>query len=148
MRSVDGAEHWFHVNVRPFRDAGDAATAPSSRPIWSTRKWPRKRRWRKPAGLKAIADERFRRAMENAAVGMCLMNADGRVEKVNHEMCRFLGYDADTLLRMAWDDVTDPDYREENWTNIKAMLKGRADSYRMINQYVHADGHQIWGITR
>jgi PAS domain S-box-containing protein len=93
----------------------------------------------------AEANERLRRAMENAGVGMCLMNSEGRVEEINREMCRFLGYDSDTLLQKTWDEVTDPDYREENWTNIKAMLKGHIDSYRMINQYVHAHGHKIWG---
>ncbi|QEN13454.1 PAS domain-containing protein [Mycolicibacterium sp. ELW1] len=93
----------------------------------------------------AEANERLRRAMENAGVGMCLMNSGGRVEDVNHEMCRFLGYDADTLLQKTWTEVTDPDYCEENWTHITAMVKGHIDSYRMINQYIHADGHTIWG---
>ena len=145
MRSVDGAEHWFHVNVKPFRDAEGHRDGSVIAAHLVDEEVAAEEAVDEARRLKAIADERFRRAMEHAAVGMCLMSADGRVEKVNHEMCRFLGYDADTLLRMAWEDVTDPDYREENWTNIKAMLKGHSNSYRMINQYVHADGHQIWG---
>ncbi|MCB0940537.1 MAG: PAS domain S-box protein [Mycobacterium sp.] len=145
MRSVDGAAHWFHVNVKPFFDAEGNRDGAVIAAHLVDEEVAAEQATEEANRQKAIADERFRRSMENAAVGMCLMSAEGRVEEVNQQMCRFLGYEADTLLQMTWDEVTDPDYREENWTNINAMLKGRSDSYRMINQYVHADGHQIWG---
>jgi len=33
--------------------------------------------------------------MDHAAVGMCLLNPEGRVEDVNNALCQFLGYDAE-----------------------------------------------------
>jgi PAS domain S-box-containing protein len=145
MRSVDGVTHWFHINVKPFLDADGHRDGAVIAAHLVDEEVAAEHAAQEARRQQAKADERFRRAMENAGVGMCLMSLGGRVEEVNHEMCRFLGYDADTLLQKTWDEVTDPDYREENWTNIKAMLKGHIDSYRMINQYVHADGHKIWG---
>jgi PAS domain S-box-containing protein len=93
----------------------------------------------------AKADERYRRSMENAAVGMCLLTSAGRVEDLNHALCHFFGYDANALREKTWQELTGPEYLEANWTSVKDMLKGRIDSFRMINQYVHADGHLIWG---
>lgn len=145
MLSVDGVMHWFHINVKPFVDAEGHRDGAVIAAHLVDEEVAAEQAAEEAQRLQAQADKRFRRAMENAAVGMCLMNSEGRVEEVNHEMCRFLGYDADTLLQKTWEAVTDPDYREENWTNIKAMVKGDIDSYRLINQYVHADGHKIWG---
>ena len=83
--------------------------------------------------------------MDHAAVGMCLINPEGRVEEVNDALCQFFGYDADTLKQKLWQEVTGPQYLEENLTNVNDILEGRIDSFRMINQYVHADGRRIWG---
>ena len=93
----------------------------------------------------AATEARFRRAMDNAAVGMCLMDSAGRVEQVNAALCQFLGYDAETLRTKTWQDVIGPESLEANQQRIKDMVSGRIDSYRMINQYRHADGHWMWG---
>ncbi len=145
MRSVDGALHWFHVNIKTFHDADGnpdgavIATHLVDEEVAAEQAVEEARR------QQVKADERFRRAMDSAAVGICLMDSEGRVEEVNHEMCRFLGYDTDSLRQKTWEEVTDPDYREENQKKISAIVRGDIDSYRMINQYVHADGHKIWG---
>lgn len=145
MRSVDGLMHWFRINVKPFLDAEGHRDGAVIAAHLVDEEVAAEQAVEEARRLQGQADKRFRRAMESGAVGMCLMNSEGRVEEVNHEMCRFLGYDVDALRQKTWDEVTDPDYREENWTNIKAMLKGHIDSYRLINQYIHADGHKIWG---
>ena len=93
----------------------------------------------------AKADERYRRLMENAATGMCLLNSEGRVEDVNNALCQLLGYTASTLSQKSWQELTGPEYFKANLKAVKEMLEGRTDSFRMINQYIHADGHLIWG---
>ncbi len=93
----------------------------------------------------AATEARFRRAMDNAAVGMCLMDSEGRVEEVNVALCSFLGYDAETLRQKNWQQVIGPESLEANQNRINDMRSGRIDSYRMINQYRHADGHWMWG---
>ncbi len=145
MRSIDGSLHWFHVNVRPFHDADGHRDGAVIAAHLVDEEVAAEQAVEEARRLQGIADQRFRRSMENAGVGMCLLDSEGRTVEVNHALCQFLGYDADTLRQKNWEEVTGSEYREDNQANIRSMLDGRTDSYRMINQYVHADGHLIWG---
>jgi PAS domain S-box-containing protein len=60
-------------------------------------------------------------------------------------MCDLLGYDADALLQMTWTDVTAPEYLAESKQAVQDLLAGRKESCRMTKQYIHADGHRLWG---
>lgn len=93
----------------------------------------------------AAAEEKFRQSMEHAAIGMCLIAPDGRFEEVNEALCELFGYDAETLTKKTWQQLTAPEFLEADLANVKDVLEGRIDSYRMLKQYIHADGHPIWG---
>ena len=56
----------------------------------------------------ASQDERFRLAMENAAIGMCLVSPDGRFISVNAALCEMLGRDADALTASTWQRAHPP----------------------------------------
>ena len=81
----------------------------------------------------------------NAAVGMCVLTPDGRFEEVNDAACEFFGYDADTLKQKTWQELTAPEYLEADLQDYNDIREGRTDSFRVIRQYIHADGHLIWG---
>jgi len=91
------------------------------------------------------AEERYRRLIDNAAIGMCVITPDGRFESVNDALCQLFGYDAETFMQKNWRELTVPDYLETDLKNVDDLMKGRADSFRLIKQYIHADGHLIWG---
>jgi PAS domain S-box-containing protein len=91
------------------------------------------------------ADERFRRSMDNATIGMCLIAPDGGFLKVNNALCELFGYDAETLMSMTWQELTAPEFLDAELHNVNDVLEGRLESYRMLKQYIHADGHRIWG---
>ena len=93
----------------------------------------------------AAAEVKFRRSMDNAAIGMCLIAPDGRFEEANAALCEFFGYDAETLKHKTWQELTAPEYLEVDLRNVEDVLDGRIDSYRMLKQYINADGHPIWG---
>ena len=93
----------------------------------------------------ARADERFRRSMQYAAIGMCLLAPDGRLEEVNDALCELFGYDAETLVQKNWQELTAPEYRGSGLQDMKDVLEGRMDSYRRVKEYLHADGHRVWG---
>ena len=92
-----------------------------------------------------LADERFRRVMDNAAIGMCLLAPDGAVLEVNDALCGLFGYDAATLKFKTWQELTAPEVLEADQKFITELLEGQRDSYRYLKQYIHADGHRIWG---
>jgi PAS domain S-box-containing protein len=93
----------------------------------------------------SASEARYHRSMDNAAVGMCLIAPDGRFFEVNDSLCRFFGYDAEMLTAKTWQELTAPDYLEADLNKLNDVLDGRLESFRTIKQYVHADGHLIWG---
>ncbi len=146
IKAVDGSTHWVHMFAKPFfhsdgrregaavtfRDIADAEVNALQIAAEARR-------------AKELADENYRRSMEYAAIGMSLVSPDGRFEQVNPALCEFYGYDADTLLGMTWQELTAPEYLEADQRSVDDILDGRRDSYRMVKQYIHADGHPIWG---
>lgn len=95
--------------------------------------------------LLAASEERFRRLMETSSIGMSLVTPEGVFAFVNPALCRFLGYDADILRQKTWMEVTAPEYVETELEKVAEMLADGTDHYRMVNQYIHADGRVLWG---
>ena len=93
----------------------------------------------------ATADALYRRSVESAKIGMALTQPDGGFTEVNDAMCEFFGYDAQTLLTKSWIELTAPCDRDLTLVNRDDLVAGRIESYRMHKQYMHADGHLIWG---
>ena len=60
-------------------------------------------------------------------------------------MCEFFGYDADALKSKTWQALTAEADTRADMDNVADVMAGRIESYRVTKQYVHADGHPIWG---
>ena len=144
VRSVEGATHWIDLHARPLydddgrQDGYTAALRLIDAEVFAEEELEEARR------QQARADQRYRRSMDNAAVGMCLATPDGRFTDVNDALCQFFGYDADTLTQKTFQELTAPEYLEADLENANNVLQGRIDSFRMLKQYIHADGHLIW----
>jgi PAS domain S-box-containing protein len=142
---ADGASHWVDVHAKPFVDAAGnqdgliATLRPADRDVATEHAVGEARR------LHDLADARFRRSMDGAAIGMCLLAPDGGVRAVNAALCELFGYDAETLKSKTWQELTAPEYLEADQRNVDDLLNGRSDSYRMLKQYIHAEGRRIWG---
>lgn len=91
------------------------------------------------------ADALYRRLVDHSGTGIGLLSPDGRFEVVNPAMCDFFGYDARTLRAKSWQELTASDYLLADLSQAEDTLSGHIDSYRMKKQYIHADGHRIWG---
>ena len=144
MSSIDGVVHWFHARIKPYYDAEGHRDGAVIAAHLVDDEVAAEQAVEEARRQQAKADERFRRLIDHAAVAMCLFSAEGRVEEVNDALCQFFGYDAETLKQKTWRDVTAPQYIKETATKVIDILHGRIDSFRMITQYVHADGHLIW----
>lgn len=143
--SPGGAPHWVHVHIKPYydaqgrRDGSIAAIRLIDDEVTALEKL--------EAALRheARSDARYRQSMKHAAIGMCLVTPEGRFEEVNDALCRYFGYDAETLMQMTWQELTAPEDLNADLSLVNDILDGRIDSYRLIKQYIHADGHRIWG---
>lgn len=144
ITSVDGVIHWAHMHGTAFYDADgrqDGVTAVLrliDDEVAAQREAEEARR------QQALADARYQRVMDTAAIGMCLLAEDGTFLEVNPALCEILGYDAVTLTQKTWQELTPPEFLDVGDDDRQAVFEGRRDAYRLVKQYFHADGHRIW----
>ena len=93
----------------------------------------------------AAAEEESRLAMDNSAIGMCLVSPDGRFLRVNPAIGRMLGRPADELLLLSLSDVTHPDDADVIVAAQREILTRRRSAHRLVTRYVAAGGRVIWG---
>ena len=82
--------------------------------------------------------------IDNAAAGVSLADARGQLFRVNSSLCTMLGRDAETLLRLSWPEITEPDDLAQEQPLMEEMLANRRDSYRLKKRYRRGDGSTIW----
>ena len=90
-------------------------------------------------------DQLWQLTMQSSPVGMSLVAPDGQLLMVNPAFCAMLGYDAETLVAMAFYEITHPDDLERDLQHFEETLTGARTSYRLFKRFVHADGHVVWG---
>jgi len=90
------------------------------------------------------AEERFRSAFENAAIGMSMTSTEGRFLRVNRALCEMTGYSADELTGRAVHDVTHPDDVDADVDAMRRLATGEIDTYRTEKRYLRRDGSHLW----
>jgi len=91
-----------------------------------------------------LASERqFASAFENAPIGMALVAPDGRWLKVNHSICKMVGYTVSELLALTFQDITYPADIEKDLDNVHRMLAGEIEAYQIEKRYRHKDGRIV-----
>jgi PAS domain S-box-containing protein len=100
----------------------------------------------KPAeeALQEIA-ERFRLAFENANIGMCLVDLQGRLTKVNRQMCEIFGYSQEEFEGMNVNDIAHSEDLDISPTFIKRATSGEIEQTNFEKRYFHKDGHVVCG---
>ncbi|MFI3136603.1 MAG: PAS domain S-box protein, partial [Methylococcaceae bacterium] len=92
----------------------------------------------------AQSEERFRCTFEWAPVGVVNSALNGRFLAVNRGYCDLLGYSKDELATMTFQQVTHPDYRQQDIDMIQRVLAGEISSFTVEKKYVRKDGGVIW----
>jgi PAS domain S-box-containing protein len=102
-----------------------------------------------PEVLAEAAAEHYRRAVENAPIGMvCVDGAKGRYVFANERFAQMIGRQREELL--AADpfqisfDVTHPDDRVKSRAAIEKIAQGVSDSVRYEKRLVRSDGAVFW----
>lgn len=95
-----------------------------------------------PAG---DTEDLFRLAMDNSAIGMCVVSPDGAFTRVNHALCALLGRDEASVTSSTWQELTHRDDLDADLTLVADVLAGRIDSYRLLKRFLRPDGSIVWG---
>ncbi len=91
------------------------------------------------------AEERFRRAFDDASIGMALTSPDGRWLRVNRALAEMTGYSvADLTGHSPFTGMTHPEDRQNDSDALADLRSGRIDRYQTEKRYLHADGSVIW----
>lgn len=90
------------------------------------------------------SEERFHSLFESAAIGMAVVDLQGRFVDVNKALCEIIGYSEEELIKKTFMDITYPDDLEIDLYYVGQLIKGNLFSYQMEKRYFHKQGHIIW----
>jgi PAS domain S-box-containing protein len=90
------------------------------------------------------SEERWRAIFENSAVGIALVDANGRPMAANPALQRMLGYTADELLTLSLPNLTHDDDLSLSRASMAELVEGTRQQYDMQKRYRRKDGSVIW----
>ena len=90
------------------------------------------------------SNARFSGAFGHAPIGMALVGPDGKWLQVNPTLCGLLGYTAQELLKLRFQDLTHPTDLATDLDYLQQMLRGESDTHQMQKRYFRKDGQLIW----
>ena len=133
-----GETHWFMANTQPIKDSSGKITAVLTLATDITNR-------KQVENTLRESEERFRLAFENANVGVCMVDMEGNLIRVNKQMCQIFGYSQDVLEKMTVYDIAHPDDVNVSPEFIEHSLSGEVEVSTFEKRYFHKEGHIIWG---
>lgn len=89
------------------------------------------------------SEEHLRLTFENAPIGMGIFALDGRFLHVNQAYTEILGYSAEELLQLRFQDITHPDDVDIDVGLTEQLRRGEIPRYQLAKRYVHKSGRLI-----
>src|SRR5580765_8528007 len=89
-------------------------------------------------------DKRWRTAFENAAIGIVMVDFNGRYFAANSAFRNMLGYPERELYRLSFSEVTYEGDRETNVLLASELTKGRRQHFEIEKRYRRQDGSLLW----
>jgi two-component system cell cycle sensor histidine kinase/response regulator CckA len=85
-------------------------------------------------------EQLFRRAFDDAPIGMALIDLDGGWLRLNRSLCQMLGRSEQELRTSQLNELSHPEDRRLDRPLIKELLAGRRRSFAIEKRYLRADG--------
>ena len=92
------------------------------------------------------SQKRFRRAFEDATIGMALGTPNNTFLDANAAYCRFLGVPREKLVGRPVADFTHPDDIPDAAIRYQRLRSGRSEGYEAEKRYVRPDGTIVTGL--
>jgi PAS domain S-box-containing protein len=91
------------------------------------------------------SEKRFRAIFERAPLGISITNTDtGLYERFNQKFCEIIGYSAEEILCLSFNNLTHPDDLQADLENMKRMVAGEISGFNMEKRYIRKDGSLVW----
>lgn len=88
---------------------------------------------------------RFQRAFANAAVGLAVIDLQGRYVQANLALCRMLEYTEQEMCSLTCMELTHPREREATYRGVAALVAGKVDHLSRQKRYLAKNGQVKWG---
>ncbi len=90
--------------------------------------------------------ELFRNIFESAAIGVALVDGNGKPILANLSLQNILGYTESELKHMHFADFTHPEDVDKDIQLYQELLEDKIPSYRIDKRYVRKDGEIVWAV--
>ena len=87
---------------------------------------------------------RFEAIFDQAAMGILMTTAEGRISMVNPGFCRILGYRENDLIGRCLDDFIHPDDRAAENRRTRRTRPDEPGGEIIEKRFFHSDGREIW----
>lgn len=129
----DGEVRWLHSKAYPIQNqAGEIVRIVGTVEDISDRK-------KTEAALRE-SEELFRRAFDDAPIGISLVTPNGQFLKANAYYCNMLGYTEAELLDLTFQEITHPVDLKPDLEGLQQMLKGEISTLQLEKRYIAKDG--------
>jgi len=91
------------------------------------------------------SEEKFRTIFERTAVGIALIDIEGRLMECNPALQEMLGYKKEELLTRVFSELIHMEDEAVDSDLYKKLLSGKQDHYQVEKRYVRKDGGVVWG---
>jgi PAS domain S-box-containing protein len=89
-------------------------------------------------------EARFRTIFEGAAIGMALVDMEGRLVQSNPALQEMLGYSSEEFHGLVFTEFTHPDDATADMDLYQELMAGKRDYYKMEKRYIRKDGQSVW----
>ncbi|OIQ73236.1 sensor histidine kinase YycG [mine drainage metagenome] len=92
------------------------------------------------------SEAQFRSAIEDAPVGMAIVDTNGKFLQVNQSLAYFAGVSQSQSMTESFLRMTHPDDRGAVMNEISRLLAGQVKSFHKETRYINSNGTVIWGL--
>lgn len=90
------------------------------------------------------SERRFRGMFEQAAVGLCLLGPDGKVQEANPKLCSIAGRSPEELRSVPFSEILHPEERVAHETQVGRLLLGECADVSAEHRLMRPDGTALW----
>jgi diguanylate cyclase (GGDEF)-like protein/PAS domain S-box-containing protein len=90
---------------------------------------------------------RFRRAFDEAPIGMALVDLDGKWRQVNRALCKMLRYTEAEMLVATRAELTHPDDLAEDLAQVAGFVSGMIDHSDFEKRFIDSGGAIVWTLV-
>jgi PAS domain S-box-containing protein len=90
------------------------------------------------------SETNFRSIFSNAAIGIDVVDENGRFLQVNKAMLDMMGYTLEEMKNLHIAEITYPDDNPTSACSLDDLFAGKTDCYRIEKRYIRKDGSIFW----